>query len=117
MNAFEEAKVEVAQEAMEYVYKKLADKDSGLITKEALRYALYSYDMPKPSDEQVLDEMMQFLEKPQKTSRVVESVKNAEDSDEGEAESEEDDEGVDYDHFQRIFKNFKFKVTPDGNIL
>ena len=111
MNSFEEAKQEVAKESLDFVFKKLMDKDAGLITKDSLKFALYSYDIPKPSDEKVFDEMLQFLEMPkkleeqakkQRTKKAV--VESEEDSDEGE-ESEEE-EGVDYDHFKRIFNRY-----------
>ena len=66
-----------------YVYNKLIDKEKGVITKESLKYALYSYDVKAPKDEMVIDEMMKYLEKK---------------DDEGEGDE------VDEDHFERIFK-------------
>ena len=144
MNAFEEAKDEVRKETMLYVFKKLADKETNLISKSTLKYALYAYDMPKLSDDKVMDEMLGYLgesspkqqklnlddclEDPkgdlskQETKRPQEEVKaprrkkmvvesdsdgfQNEDRNSQEEEESEEEDGIDFEHFKRIFNRY-----------
>uniref|UniRef100_A0A7S3JAG7 Uncharacterized protein n=1 Tax=Euplotes harpa TaxID=151035 RepID=A0A7S3JAG7_9SPIT len=102
MNALQTAKQETEKETLDYVFNRLIDKSTGTVTMASLKYALYSNNIPNPKDEKVFDEMMQYLREA------------SEEPEEGEGEGEDE---VDYDHFERIFKSFKFKLNADGNIL
>ncbi|CAI2382970.1 unnamed protein product [Moneuplotes crassus] len=129
MNEYEEAKQEIRNETVTYVFKRLADKETGLITRDALKYALFSYSTEQSkldhNDEKLLDEMMQFIQAPAKAMRAKqlreedkEDEHNDEEDSEGESEeSEEEVDGIDLEHFTKIFNNFKFKLNADGNII
>ena len=118
MNDFEKAKNSVVKETKDYVFNKLKDKNKDTITKDTLMYALYHYDIPKPQDEKVFDEMLEYLQMPktkrdkkEKRKKIVVSDSDSDENGEGEDETE-----VDFDHFERIFNSFKFKITGEGNI-